>query len=135
MNRLLRRAIPALLIISMVAGCSTALVVGDRTIGIRSGKFIFTDGTLRTDYQGASFERVWQACEATIKELKAAVVAVNKKIASGAITANLQGEEVAIVVQYVERDITTVAVRVGIAGDNVASQMIHDKIRNRLGAS
>ena len=50
MKRMLLRImllIPALL---MIAACESALTVERRTIGIRSGEFIYTDGYLRSAY-------------------------------------------------------------------------------------
>ena len=115
--------IPALL---AIAGCDTALTVGSRTIGIRSGEFIYTDGYLRANYN-FPMEKVWSACEKTLADLKATDVDRIKKIATGNFTAFVQDEKVRISVEYVEKEITAVSIMVG-SGNNLASQLIHDRI-------
>ncbi|MHB8908900.1 MAG: DUF3568 family protein [Syntrophales bacterium] len=119
--------IPALL---TIAACDTALTVGSKTIGIRSGEFIYTDGYLRTTYN-FPMEKVWAACEKTLTDLKATDVERIKKIATGNFTAFVQDEKVRISVEYVEREMTAVSVMVG-SGNNLASQLIHDRIANIL---
>ena len=121
--------IPALL---TIAACDTALTVGSRTIGIRSGEFIYTDGYLRANYN-FPMEKVWSACEKTLADLKATDVDRIKKIATGNFTAFIQDEKVRISVEYVEKEITAVSIMVG-SGNNLASQLIHDRIGNILKA-
>lgn len=106
-------------------------MVGDKVVGIHSGKFFYTDGTLRTDYN-VSFEHAWTACEKTLQDMKATVLEVEKKISKGKFDATMEGEDVSISVEYVESTVTRIAVRVGLAGNNVASRLIHDKIRMHL---
>ncbi len=121
--------IPALL---TIAACDTALTVGSRTIGIRSGEFIYTDGYLRANYN-FPMEKVWSACEKTLADLKATDIDRIKKIATGNFTAFIQDEKVRISVEYVEKEITAVSIMVG-SGNNLASQLIHDRIGNILKA-
>lgn len=121
--------IPALL---TIAACDTALTVGSRTIGIRSGEFIYTDGYLRANYN-FPMEKVWSACEKTLADLKATDVDRIKKIATGNFTAFIQDEKVRISVEYVEKEITAVSIMVG-SGNNLASQLIYDRIGNILKA-
>jgi hypothetical protein len=120
--------IPALL---PIAACDTALSVGSRTIGIRSGEFIYTDGYLRTTY-AFPLEKVWAACEKTLTDLKATDVERIKSIATGNFTAFIQDDKVRISVDYVERDITAVSIMAGPSGNNLASQLIHERIENVL---
>jgi hypothetical protein len=111
--------------------CNTALKVGDSTMGLQSGSFFYTDGVLRTNYH-TSFERVWTACNKALKDIKATNILVDKKISKGTLEALLYEEEIRITVDYKEKDITTVGVRVGVSGSTVASQLIHDKIKGNL---
>ncbi len=129
-NALLRWAllVPALL---AMAACDTALSVGSKTIGIRSGEFIYTDGYLRTTYP-FPLEKVWAACDAALADLKATDVEREKAIATGKFTAYIQDDKVRISVDYVERDITAVSVMVGPSGNNLASQLIHERIAKFL---
>jgi hypothetical protein len=64
--------------------------------------------------------------------MKALGIVKNKEISKGTIDAILQDEKVRITVNYVERDVTIVGVRVGIAGDNFSSRLIQDKIKANL---
>ncbi len=120
--------VPALFLIT---ACDTALTVGTKTIGIRSGEFIYTDGYLRATYL-FPFEKVWAACEKTMNDLKAGDVERVKKIATGNLTAMIQDDKVRISVEYVEKGMTAVSIMVGPSGNNLASQLIHDRIANVL---
>jgi hypothetical protein len=121
-------ALPALL---SIAACDTALSVGSRTIGIRSGEFIYTDGYLRATYL-FPLETVWAGCEKTLTGLKATDVERVKTIATGNFTAFIQDDKVRINVEYVERNMTAVSVMVGPSGNNLASQLIHDRLGDIL---
>ncbi|MEK7826938.1 MAG: DUF3568 family protein [Thermodesulfobacteriota bacterium] len=120
--------IPALL---LIAGCDTALTVGAKTIGIRSGEFIYTEGYLRATYN-FPFDKVWPACEKTLTGMKATDVERIRKIAQGAFTAMSHDEKVRISVDYVEKEITAVSIMVGTSGNNLASQLIHDRLATML---
>jgi len=122
--------IPALIAIT---ACDTAFTVGTKTIGIRSGQFIYTEGYLRATYT-FPLEKVWAACEKTLADLKADDVERVKKIATGNFTAMIQDDKVRISVEYVEKGLTAVSVMVGPSGNNLASQLIHDRIENVLKA-
>ncbi|MHB8772051.1 MAG: DUF3568 family protein [Syntrophales bacterium] len=120
--------LPALL---AMTACDTALSVGSKTIGIRSGEFIYTDGFLRTTYQ-FPLDSVWAAADKALADLKATEVDRDKSIAKGKITAYIQDDKVRISVDYVERDITAVSIMVGPSGNNLASQLIHERIAGQL---
>jgi hypothetical protein len=120
--------IPALL---LMAGCDTALTVGAKTIGIRSGEFIYTDGYLRATYI-FPLEKVWEACEKTLADMKATDVERIRKIAQRSFSAMIQDEKVRILVDYVEKDMTAVSLMVGMSGNNLASQLLHDRIANAM---
>jgi len=115
----------------LIAGCDTALTVGAKTIGIRSGEFIYTDGYLRATYL-FPIDKVWDACEKTLADMKAADVERIRKIAQRSFMAMIQDEKVRISVDYVEKDMTAVSIMVGISGNKLASQLIHDRIANAL---
>ncbi len=129
-RRLLWKAflIPALL---FIAGCDTALTVGARTIGIRSGEFIYSDGYLRATYI-FPFDKVWSACEKTLIGMKATDIERIRKISQGTFTAMIHDEKVRISVDYVEREITAASIMVGTSGNNLASQLIHDRLTATL---
>jgi hypothetical protein len=122
--------VPALL---MIAGCDTSLTVGAKTIGIRSGEFIYTDGYLRATYL-FPLDKAWTACEKTLTGMKATDIERIRKIAQGKFTAMIQDEKVVILVDYVEKEITAISIMVGTTGNNLASQLIHDRIASTLKA-
>lgn len=113
----------------LIYGC--AIVVGDKVVGVSSGKFIYTDGILTTVYS-APFDKIWKACEKTVADMMASDIEKDKKIATGTIDAVVSGDKIHISAKYVSKDSTTVSVRVGLAGNNLASQLIHEKIKNNL---
>jgi hypothetical protein len=114
-----------------ISGCDAALVRGGRIIGIHSGEFIYSDGYLRVNYK-FPLDIVWNACEKTVVDMKGSGIEKNKKIATGTITATIQDEKVTIMVEYESKEVTTVSILVGIAGNNIASQLIHEKIGGNL---
>ena len=114
-----------------LCGCDAALVMNGKIMGVSSGRFIYQDGYLITNYK-TDINSVWAACEKAVIDLKAMDVQKKRQIATGSIKANIQDEKVSISVEYVERNLTTVSVIVGIAGNNMASKMIQDKIADNI---
>lgn len=131
MKSMLLRLILSVSALLMIAACDTSLTVGRKTIGIRSGEFLYTDGYLRATYT-FPFEKVWSACEKTLIDLKANDIERKRKIAAGILTALIQDEKVRISVDYVEKEMTSVSVMAGPSGSTLASQLIHDRIANVL---
>ena len=119
----------ALVLVLALSGCTIA--VGDRVVGVESGKFIYKDGNLYGNYY-YPMEVVWKACERTMLDLKAADATVQRKIATGTLEGTASNEKVRIIVEYVSKNETQVAVRVGAGGNDFASKLIHDKIRDNL---
>ena len=115
--------------IFIISNCS--LQVGDRVAGIHSGKFFYTEGNLVTNYD-VSFEKAWKASEKTLTDIKASVVEREKKISDGTLKAVLAGDNIRIAVEYIEKNLTKVSVRVGLTGNNIAAKMIQEKIKKNL---
>jgi hypothetical protein len=134
MEKRLLWVISSFLALLLTTACDTALTVGSKTVGIRSGELIYTDGYLRATYL-FPMDTVWEACERTLTSLKATDIERLKQIATGTITAMVQEEKVRISVQYVERGMTSVSVMIGSSGNNLAAQLIHDRIGNNLKSS
>lgn len=118
-----------LLIVSacLLFGCNAAMVMNGKVMGISSGKFIYQDGYLTTQYK-ADIEPVWQACEKAVTDLKGRDIQKERKISSGSIKTVISDEKVTILVEYVEKDLTTVSVLSGVVGNNMASRIIQDRI-------
>jgi hypothetical protein len=114
-----------------MAGCDTALVVKDKVVGVSSGKFYYTDGAMRTDY-AFSMDQVRAAAKATLVELKATDLREQNKIALTTMDCVVSDEKVHLEVEYGSRMITYVSVRAGVAGNQMASKMILDRIKKNL---
>jgi hypothetical protein len=112
-------------------GCDTALTVGSRTVGLRSGSFIYEDGYLRATYR-SSLEDVCAAGEKTLKEMKATSLELTRKISHCELSALLMDEKVRINVDYVEKDTTSASIMAGTAGNKIAAQLIHDRLAEKL---
>ena len=115
----------------LLSGCDTALTVGSKTVGIRSGSFIYEDGYLHAAYN-SPFEMVYMACQNTLLGMKATDITYLRKISHGDFTAMLQDEKIRINVDYMEKGITSVSVMVGTSGNKIAAQLIHDRIEETL---
>jgi hypothetical protein len=119
------------LILLLLVGCNAAINMNGKVAGISSGKFIYQDGDLVSNYK-ADIDSVWKACEKSVTELKATNIQKERKISTGTIKAVIQDEKVTIKVEYVDKDLTSVSVFVGVVGNNMASRLIHDKIISNL---
>lgn len=112
---------------SLLFGCNAAMVMNGKVMGISSGKFIYQDGYLTTQYK-ADIEPVWKACEKAVTDLKGRDIQKERKISTGSIKTTISDEKVTILVEYMERNLTSVSVLCGVAGNNMASRIIQDKI-------
>ena len=118
-----------LLALTVLTGC--AIVAGDTVMGYESGRVVYHDGSLQSNYK-YPFDQVWEASRKALAELKASDIQFDRKIEKGTIEAVLDEEKVKITVEYLTRTDTSVSVRVGTAGSNVAARYIHDKIDSTL---
>jgi len=118
-----------LLSLTALTGC--AIVAGDTVMGYESGKFVYHDGSLQSNYK-YPMDQVWDAANKALAELKASDIQLDRKIEKGTIDAIVTEEKVKIVMEYLTRTDTSVSVRVGTAGSNVAAKYIHDKIESNL---
>ena len=114
----------------LFSGC-VPLVVGGAAVGAGTGTYIFVNGELKTDYY-SSFDKVWNACEQTIADMRGTEVAPVKEIAQGKITTLINEEKVQFDIKYKSKELTTVSIRVGIIGNRLSSQLLHDKIAAHL---
>lgn len=116
-------------IVLLSSGC--AAVVGIGAIAGSAGTYLYIDGALQHDYK-YSYDSVWTACEKTMADMHAQNVQPFKEIGLGHISAVINDEKVRFDVRYKEKNVTTVAVRVGLFGNKTASQMLHDKIGDNI---
>jgi len=117
-------------VVFAVPGCAP-LIVGGAATGAASGTYFYISGNTVTDYL-FPFDEVWAASEKVVEEMQGADVAPNKEISKGTIDAVIDNEEIRISVKYKSKNVTTVAIRVGIIGNRLSSQRLHDKIADHL---
>ena len=120
----------AILGLVTLSGCPAVLVGGAVGAGA-SGSYIYMNGELKTDYYGP-FEKVWSAVEKTVADMHGLDIERSKEIAQGTINAVINDEKVFFSVKYKEKNATTVSVRVGLLGNKLSSQLLHDKIADNL---
>ncbi|PKN19777.1 MAG: hypothetical protein CVU71_05225 [Deltaproteobacteria bacterium HGW-Deltaproteobacteria-6] len=114
----------------LFSGCAV-LAVGGAAVSAGTGTFLYIDGELKTDY-AASFDKTWSACEKMVADMRGMEVRPVKEIAQGKITTVINDEKVKIEVTYRTKDQTNVSIRVGLVGDKLSSQRLHDKIAENL---
>jgi hypothetical protein len=121
----------SLLIPFIFSGCAT-LVVGGAAAGAgTAGTYLYMNGELKTDYN-APFDNVWATCEKTVAGMNGTEVVPEKEIARGTINAVINDEKVKLNVMYKSKNVTTVAIRVGIVGNRLSAQLLHDRIAGNL---
>jgi hypothetical protein len=125
------RFILCLFVLFLLSGCAAALVVGGAAVGASTGTYFYVNGELKTDYF-APFDKVWSACEKTVADMRGTEVEPAKEIAQGKISARINDEKVKIEITYRAKNQTTVAIRVGLVGNKLSSQLLHDKIAENL---
>jgi len=125
------RFIVCLFVLFLFSGCATALVVGGAAVGAGTGTYFYVNGKLKTDYS-ASFDRVWSACEKTVADMRGTEVQPVKEIAQGKIMTVINDEKVKFEITYRAKNQTSVAIRVGLIGNRLSSQLLHDKIAENL---
>lgn len=114
----------------LISGCVPLAVVGAGA-GAGTGTYFYINGELKTDYYH-EFGKVWSACEKTVADMRGLDVQPEKEIGKGKISAVIDDEKVQMAVTYKARNVTTVSVRVGLIGNKLSSQLIHDKILDNL---
>ena len=118
-------------LISLTALTGCAVVAGDTVMGYESGKFVYHDGGLQSNLK-YPMDQVWDATLKAMKDLKASNIQSDRKIEKGTVEAVLYEEKVKIVMDYLTRSDTSLSVRVGTAGSNVAAKYIIDHIEANL---
>lgn len=113
-----------------VTGCAP-IVAGVAAGGAGSGTYFYVKGEMATDYF-FSFDRVWTACKKVVADKHGIEVEPYKEISQGTIDAVIDGEKVHISVKYKAKNVTTVSIRVGLVGNRLSSQLLHDKIVDNL---
>lgn len=116
--------------IFLLSGCP-ALLVGGAAVSAGTGTYFFINGELKTDYS-YPFDKTWNACEKAVSDMHGVDVLPYKEIGKGTIDAIIDGEKVRFHVTYKSNSLTTVGIRVGLLGNQLASQRLHDKVGGYL---
>jgi hypothetical protein len=119
-------------IVFLMSGCEpVSIAVGGAALGTGTGTYYYVHGEMQTDYY-SPFDKVWAACEKTMADMRALRVEPYKEIGKGTIAAVINDENVKFIIQYKEKNLTNVAVRVGMFGNRTASQLLQDKIGDNI---
>ncbi len=113
-----------------LSGCAGLVVLGAAG-GAASGTYLWINGEMKTDYY-YPFEKVWSASEKAVADMKGIDVEPNKEIAQGTIISFINDERVTFSIKYKAKNQTTVSIRVGVVGNKLSSQLLHDKIAENL---
>lgn len=114
----------------LMVGCG--FVVTGTAVG--AGVYTYMDGQLQRSYQ-APFDQTNQACMATLKGLKVAIIEESSDGLNATIKAQrTDGTPITIKTAMIEPKITEVSVRSGVVGvwDKKVSELIHASIAQRL---
>ena len=124
--------ISSLFIPFLFSGCWPMWIIGGAAAGAgTTGTYYYVNGELKTDYS-APFDKVWSACEKTVADMHGIEVVPNKEIAQGTINTLINNEKVKFDIAYKSKNLTTVTIRVGLIGNKLSSQLLHDKIADYL---
>lgn len=92
------------------------------------GGYKYYQGALAVIYQ-APFENVYESSVKAIETLGYSITERHQKIGSGSIEAtDSNSEKITIKLKYLASEETEVKIRVGLMGDEAASNVIKDKI-------
>ena len=117
--------------VCLFSGCGALLLGGAAATGGAAGAYVWLNEEMKTDYY-APFDKTWTAVEKTVAGLHGTKVEPVREISQGMINTLIDDEKVRISVTYKERNVTSVAVRVGTVGNKLSSQLIHDRISENL---
>jgi len=115
----------------IISACGPEVLIIGGIVGSGAGTYYYINRELVTDYS-APIDKVWSACEKTIADMRGKEVEPNREIGTGTINAVINDESVKFSVNYKSRDLTTVGIRVGIFGNKLSSQMLHDKVSENI---
>jgi hypothetical protein len=115
----------------IISACGPEVLIIGGIVGSGAGTYYFINGELVTDYS-TPIDKVWSACEKTIADMRGKEVEPKREIGTGTINAVINDESVKFSVNYKSKDMTTVGIRVGIFGNKLSSQLLHDKVSENI---
>ena len=124
-----RNIIPALLLISLT-GCAPVAFLAGAAAGV--GGYKYYKGALTVIYQ-APYEKTWDASLKALKEMGFGIEDKTRELTKGKISAQLaDNKTVTVSLKYISSSETEATIRVGLLGDENASNVIKDKIAEVL---
>jgi hypothetical protein len=115
----------------IISACGPEVLVIGGIVGSGAGTYYFINGELVTDYS-VPIDKVWSACEKTIADMRGKEVEPKREIGTGTIKTVINDESVKFSVNYKSKDMTTVGIRVGIFGNKLSAQLLHDKVSENI---
>lgn len=115
----------------LIAGCGPEVLVLGGIVGSGAGTYYYVGGEMTTDYN-APFDEVWKACEKTVADMRGKDVQPKREIGQGSIFAIINDENVTFNVNYKNKNTTSVGIRVGLFGNKLSSQLLHDKVNDNI---
>lgn len=119
------------LCISLITACGPEVLILGGIVGSGAGTYYYVNGELITDYS-APFDKVWSACEKTVAEMRGKNVQPKREIGMGRIQSTINDENVSFNVTYKSKNMTRVGIRVGLFGNKLSAQLLHDKIYENI---
>jgi uncharacterized protein DUF3568 len=122
-----------LLAVCLISGCAAAVLAGAAG-GAGVGTAAYIEGEDSRTHS-ANLDQTWSATLVALKQMDIRVDKSNKDALGGLIEAKrADGTDVKIKEEPAEGKTTRVKIRIGVFGDQDASEAIQDKIRGILGA-
>jgi len=124
-----RKIFPVLLLISL-AGCAPAAFLAGAAAGV--GGYKYYQGALTVIYR-APYEKTWNASLKAMEEMGFTIENESRELSKGKIGAKLaDNRPVTVSLEYISSSETEAVIRVGVLGDEEASNVIKNKIAEVL---
>jgi uncharacterized lipoprotein len=114
-----------------ITGCAPVIFLGGAAAGI--GGYKYYKEVLTVVYE-APFDNTWDASIKALEDMEFSIESQTKELGSGKISTNEdeKHKKVTLTLQYKSVQETEVTIRVGLLGDETASNVIKDKIASLL---
>jgi len=113
------------------SACGPEVLVLSGIVGSGAGTYYYVNGEMVTDYN-APFDKVWGACEKTVADMRGREVEPKREVGMGTIRSEINAENVIFNVTYKAKTQTSVGIRIGLFGNKLSAQLLHDKIYDNI---
>ncbi len=115
----------------LISACGPEILVLGGIVGSGAGTYYYVNGEMVTDYN-TPFDKVWIACEKTVADMRGKDVQPKREIGMGSIHSVINDENVSFNVTYKAKNLTSVGIRIGLFGNKLSAQLLHDKIYDNI---